>query len=122
MAVYAIAIFAVFGFICLTQRKTFWETRVSLKLPVVFFIFYSIFSIPIILNLNDNIHGFYGMIYGLFNFPIIYLFDVDKIELYIFGKAGLETSKLTYAIISILFWFFISFFIGIAIDIKNNKK
>jgi hypothetical protein len=79
-----------------------------LKLPAIFFIFYSIFSIPIILNLNYNIHSIYGMIYGLFNFPIVYLFDVDKIESYIFGDASLETSNRTYVIISILFWFFIS--------------
>ncbi len=122
MVTYFCAIVSIVCCIYIAKKKSFWEKKVLIKLPTTFLVLYFLFSIPTLFNLNDNIHGPYGLLYGFLNFPVIYLFDVDNLELMFFTKRSLENSNMVFGIVSICFWFCMSAITAAILEIKSFMK
>ncbi len=119
---YLFAVVAVVGFIFTLKRRSFISKNMSLKLPAVTFIFYSVFSIPVILNFEISIHGFYGMVYGILNSPLNLIFDTDQIANSLFSEPSLASSNIVFAISSIVFWLFVSIVVGVSLDLKRKLR
>ncbi len=122
MVTYLCAVVSIVCCIYIVKMESFWEKRLFLKQPATFLVLYSLFSIPALFSLNGNIHGPYGLLYGFLNFPVIYLFDFDKLELMLFGDRSLENSNMVFGIVSILFWFTMSVITAVAFEISRFMK
>jgi NADH:ubiquinone oxidoreductase subunit 6 (subunit J) len=111
----------VAGFVYVVRKRTFWRNRITLKLTATFCAFYTVFSIPGLLSLTE-LHSLYGIVYCVFNFPVILLIDGDEITMRLFGRQTLETSNMAFAIVSIAFWSLFVLCIGTAIDITRHLR
>jgi hypothetical protein len=104
------------------RRKQFWNDNAYLKFPIVIILYVVVISIPLLFNFGSEIHTPYSLFYVFLNYPVINVFDINSIELKLFGGQSLRTSNLTFAALSIAFWTVVSFFIGAATFIMKKNK
>ena len=104
------------------RRKQFWNDKAYYKLPIAIILYVVVISIPLLFNFGTDIHTPYSFFYVFLNYPVISIFDIDSIELKLFGGQGLRTSNLTFAILSIAFWVAVSFLMGAATFIMKKTK
>jgi len=122
MLSFIVGAIAIIGFVLMVKNKSFWSKKLIFRLPFYGGLLYLLFSLPVILNFNGNIHGPYTVVYCYLNFIVINFFGntIDQVELYLFGERSLSASNVALGIISVLFWIISFFIIGLFIDIKRR--
>ncbi|UCD64182.1 MAG: hypothetical protein JSW34_01735 [Candidatus Zixiibacteriota bacterium] len=113
-------------FIFLLTRKSFWKTRVRFKLTAIFFLSYTIFSLPGLFSWA-GLHSPFGLVYAVFNYPLILLheihvIDLDAIERSLFKRQSLETANLAFGMVSIVFWTVAAYLAGGVIDLLRRRQ
>jgi len=97
----------------------------TLRLPFMVGSFYVAISIPLILKLSDNIHSVYGMLFGILNLPVIYLFGysgiIDKIENILLTEKTMYKSNMILIVTGLILWLIVSSVIGFFIDRQREK-
>ncbi|MCB2141268.1 hypothetical protein KQH27_01010 [bacterium] len=102
--------------------KQFWNDKAYYKLPIAIMLYVIVISIPLLFNFGTEIHTPYSFFYFFLNYPVINVFDIDSIELKLFGMQSLRTSNLTFAFLSIAFWVSVSVVIGPATLIITKTR